>query len=245
MQAYQREYIDQYSSRGSAIGTWCWEYYWNNCISNYERNYTDQYSNVYMSGWTPGGSAPLQRLDAEVYTNGQISHASSLAPNSGWGYDYGNYSYNCRQYYEDVWDGTRWVYSADRFNMCSDSYTDNPEWGGTSYWYQFIQGEVVYYGSDYYCGTWGCNSYTWQNNQHRYGNGTSLGWTIGTNVRLKLTFVDESGNSHTADKAVTLDQNYTYADYLDSNSWNDGWWESTYYRRYLDRQVWGYINWNE
>lgn len=241
MEAYQHSYIDEYLQEYRA--NVCDEDWWT-CSYRYEQVYRQNYSTAYMSGWAAGASPRLQRLDAELYANGAIQHQASLTPNQTYSYDYGDYYYSCDQFYQDVWDGTRWVLSADRFGMCTNGYRSNPASGSTSYWYQFITGDVVYYGAQTYCGTWGCNTYTWQNWAYRYGNGADLGWTSGTEVRLKLAFVDETGARHTADKSVTL-QGSAPEDFRESSDWNDGYWNYTYVRRYYRAWASGWINWND
>lgn len=241
MGASQYTYIDEYVSQYRA--NVCDSYYWT-CDYRYERNYRENNSNAYMGGWSRGRSPRLQRLDAELYANGAIQHQSSLTPNQSWGYDYGDYSYTCDQFYQDVWDGSRWATTADRFSMCTDEYRSNPEWGGTSYWYHVVSGDVVYYGADTYCGTWGCDTYTWQDWSYRYGTGSDLGWTSGTEVRLKLAFIDASGARHTADKSVTL-QGTTPEDVRQSSDWNDGYWNYTHFWRYYRASASGWTNWND
>ena len=120
-----------------------------------------------------------------------------------------------------------------------------PGYGNTNFWYQHLAGDAVYYGSDTQCDYWGCNTWTWNNYAYRYGNGADLGWTNGTNVNLKLSFVDADGGQQTMDRTVTVQggpaqfQEWT-------NSWQDYW-----YGDYFERRRYFYFNgvgqtwWNE
>lgn len=213
---------------------------------NGERWENRDISQVYLSAWKQGGAPIVQEVKATIFRNGALDHQAAMSPNQTWSYDNG-YSYNnCGTYVQDVWNGSSYAHSADRFQMCSSGTHGDPNGGSTSYYYQQFNGTVTYYGWEqnyyYYYGY-----YTW--NQHdTYGSGTSAGWNANDVIRLKIDFTDASGTAHTADRSVTLNdrsgdvnQNYEYW-------WYDYWYYGGYY---YDRVIqsgvryFGDINWNQ
>lgn len=220
MAAYQESYSNRYYQRRSG-GYYCYYYYYY-CDSGYDNTYSNQRSIAYMHGWNQGRSAQMQRLDVTLSGNGVVQHDVSLTPTHAWSNDYGYYSEHCANYYNEYWDGSRYVRSGDWAQMCSGGYAGDPGNGWTNYHYQRVTGAVTYYGNSWYCRYWGCNSYTW-NGQDAWGSG-NLGWTAGTVVRLKLNFVDASGLNHPADRSVTLVDRSPQVNYYYANSWNDYWY---------------------
>lgn len=216
-------------------------YYYN---YNGERTDTINRSLASMNGWEPTATAgPAQRVDVTLYKDGSQQHQASLLPVYSYNYDSGDYFEHCSQYYEQVWDGSRWIYSADRTNMCSGGYRSNPSNQWTNYWYERHDGTVTYYGhewSDWY------GYYTW-NNQSVYGNGVGQNWAAGSVIRLKLDFVDGVGMSHTADQSVTLENRDAEVNYSGEQWYYDYWYGGYYYYDFwqsMGRFYYGSTSWN-
>jgi hypothetical protein len=47
------------------------------------------------------------------------------------------------------------------------------------------------------------------NYSYTFGSGVNPNWALGSTVRMQLNFVDLAGVSHTADRTVTLDQDWS------------------------------------
>lgn len=189
---------------------------------SYTSNYTYNYSYATSFGWINAPAAALQRVDASLYANGAIEHNISLTPNNGYDYNNGSYYSHCRKF--DNWteanDGTGRIYtsSGDWMQMCTAGEVANPSNVNTWAHYQRATGKITYFaqGSDAYYGN------TWLYNQRNtYGTGSSLNWTAGTEVRLKLSFVDEAGQALTMNEAVILNDYSAQVNYMYSGTSND------------------------
>lgn len=157
-----------------------------------------------ITGANPRGASVLQQLDVELYVNGVLHHHASLAPTATSHYDDGQYFSSCAEHYLDFFDGSTWRRSSDRGSMCSSGLHADPSSHSTFYRYTRATGTVTYYGSNSVCSQAGdCSVYTW-NDDSVYGSGIPEDWHAGTDVRLKVRFLDNAGVVHGADRTVTL-----------------------------------------
>lgn len=205
------------------------------------------HSYLLMDGWHAGLSAPVDHLDVESFANGLIQNQAWLKPVRVDEYSRpdDDFTANCAWYATAVVDANgEWHYSRDRFRMCSSGYKSNPQWGGTSFFYQQLEGHASYYSSYRACRDGLCSSWTSNSTPWTYGDGKDLGWTDKTVVRLKLRYVDRSGVSHTLDKSVTL-SGQTPSEQTKSDTGSDHW--GTWYSFNHFHHSWasGWIAWND
>lgn len=202
-------------------------YEWGYNSHTYNRNY------VNFNGSHTGGAPVMQTLATKLYRNGSLQATAALSPNYVSNYDSADYYNNCAEYYNEYWNGSTYVHSGDRAWMCSWGSKSDPNSGHTSVWYQKLSGTVTYYGSYNYCyyyyywcgGGWSWNAYV-------YGNGGTYGWAPGDEIRLTVDFTDNSGVSHTADKAVVLANESSSVNYSYGYGYWDWYWG--YYSYYVN-----------
>lgn len=202
-------------------------YEWGNNSNAYHRNLVD------FNGWHQGGAPVMQNLNAKLFRNGALQADVTLSPNYVSNYDSADWFNNCAEYYNEYWNGSMYVHSGERAWMCSWGSKTDPNNGSSSFWYQKMSGTVTYYGSYNYCYYyyWYCGGW-WSWNGYVYGNGSTLGWAPGDEIRLKINFIDNSGATHTADKAVTLADESHYVNWNYAYSYWDWYWGYYYSHEY-------------
>ena len=214
----QREFRDYESGRSGCVVNGY------SCDYVNRSGYSDIRSNLQAVGSTSGASAPLGRLDVEGYANGMIQHKVSLAPTRSDIFVGDDYRSHCQSYgHEFPLEDGSWVFSRDRFRMCTIIFTSYPQWGYTNYEYLGMEGKVSYYSSYHSCNGLGtCGGWSSNSPTYLFGGGQDLGWTAGTILRLKLTYADKAGIFHTLDRSVTL-QGGLPSESIDSTSEADQW----------------------
>ncbi len=207
-------------SRDNSYYYYYYGYYeWGNDTHTYNRN------TVNFNAWHQGGAPVMQQLDTKLYRNGALQSAATLSPNYVSNHDSADYFNNCAEYYNQYWNGSAWVYSGERAWMCSSGLKADPASGSTNVWYQKMSGTVTYYATSNYCYYYGyCGYGYWSWNGETYGNGSTLGWAAGDQIRLTVDYKDADGTSHTADKSVTLTNQSSQVNYSSSYSYWDYYW---------------------
>lgn len=238
--AYRYSYDYGYSRYGCI-----WNGY--SCDSDYRSGDRYAHSSLWMSGWHQGLSAPVDHFDVESYADGLIQNKASMQPTRTTQYSSptDDYSSTCAVYYKEVQDEKgQWHYSRDRFSMCSSGWKSNPEWGGTSFHYNQIEGQISYFSSYRSCQNGTCGGWTSNYTPWTYGDGKDLGWKDKTVVRLKLSYVDRSGVSHTLDKSLTL-AGWAPEDVQASSTGTDMWGTWYSFERRQASGASGWIEWRD
>lgn len=199
---------------------------------NYTQVYRHNYSHAYFQGWVTANAAALQRVDASLYADGALQHSISLTPNNGSDYNDGTWFNHCRNF--DNWtavytgNGYEHTSSGDWTQMCTSGEVGDPAAAYTWAYYQRATGRITYFaqGHDSYHGN------TWYSNDgYTYGTGAANNWLAGTQVRLKLSFVDQANQALTVDETVVLEDHSSQI-----NSSNSGYWYDNYIGRTIQYQ---------
>ena len=190
---------------------------------NHSQVYTYNYSYAYFNGWINANAAALQRVDVSLYADGSLQHSASVTPNNGGDYNDGYWFSHCRNF--DSWTqvsngngGWEYTHSGDWTQMCTSGEVANPANVNTWAYYQRATGTITYFGQghdSYYGNTW------YQNDHYTYGNGVANNWVAGTQVRLKLSFVDQVNQALTVDETVVLQDDSQYVNGSNSGTWYD------------------------